>query len=193
MKIENYREFVQMLTVVFDNFEKELSPSKTDFWWQLMQRYDIEALRDAFNRHCVNPDNGQWIPKPADIVKLIDGGTLDAALLAWSKVDRAVRSTGPYPSVTFDDPIIHAVISDMGGWIRINEATDDGWPFIGKEFQSRYRAYKTAGGVGEFPQKLIGISDASNRQAGMEDSPVKAVGNGKTRVVSLKKPDKTES
>jgi hypothetical protein len=195
MKIEDHRPFVEMLAVVFDNYGKELSPALTDFWWQLMQPYDLPALRDAFNRHCVNPDNGQWVPKPADIVKLIEGGTKDSALLEWSKVDRAVRSIGPWESVTFDDPITATVIADMGGWIRLNEGTDDDWPFKAKEFEARYRAYKTAGGVAQAPQKLVGIADAVNRQTGIDDRPVVIAGNGKNRAppltkdVALKPPD----
>lgn len=189
MKIENHAQFVEMLAVVFDNYSKELSPALADFWWSLMQTYDLQAVRDAFNRHCINPDNGQWVPKPADIVKLIDGGTLDAALIAWSLVDLSVRSIGPWKSVSFEDKIINAVIADMGGWPRMNEDSDEDWPFKAKEFQTRYRGYKTTGGAAAFPEKLIGLTDMANRQAGAEDSPVTFIGSRRTGPLALKKPD----
>ena len=67
---------------------------------------DLRAVADALNRHAVNPDNGQFLPKPADIVRLINGNTVDRALVAWSTVERAIRSTGPYQSVVFDSPEI---------------------------------------------------------------------------------------
>jgi hypothetical protein len=185
MKTEDRPDFLKMLAVVFDAYGKNLSDAVAEFWWNLMQPYDLPALRDAFNRHCVNPDNGQWAPKPADIVKLIDGGSMDGALLAWSKVDRAVRSIGPWESVMFDDPITGTVIADMGGWIRLNEGTDDDWPFKAKEFEARYRAYKTAGGITQPPPKLVGIADATNRQTGMPDRPAVVAGNGKNSTPAL--------
>jgi len=124
VKADDRQDFKKMLEVIFDSYQRDLSEGVLELWWTLMQPYDAPAVRDAFNRHCVNPDNGQFCPKPADVVKLIGGGTMDGALIAWSKVDRAMRTIGPYETVVFDDPIIHAVLSDMGGWIELGKRTD---------------------------------------------------------------------
>lgn len=35
-------------------------------------------------------------------------------MVAWNKVDKAVRQVGAWTSVMFDDALIHRVISDMG-------------------------------------------------------------------------------
>jgi hypothetical protein len=91
----------------------------------------------------VNPDNGQFIPKPADLVKLMQGSTADSAMQAWTKLDFAVRCVGVYASVSFDDPIINVVINDMGGWVKFGTKSVDEWPFVSNEFVKRYRAYKT--------------------------------------------------
>src|SRR6266850_1493447 len=91
-------------------YGKDCSTFALDVWWAAMRPYDLSAVREALGRHCVNPDNGQWMPRPADVVRLTEGSTMDAAMTAWSKVDRAVRHVGCYRSVAFDDPLIHAVL-----------------------------------------------------------------------------------
>lgn len=133
-----------------------------EIWWKAMAPFDLAAIRDALNRHCMNPDNGQFCPKPADVVRLIEGGTVDASLVAWTKVDRAVRSIGTYDTVAFDDPIIHAVVSDMGGWIEFGRWTESEWPFKAKEFETRYRRYRIKGKIETYPGKLLGRVDLEN-------------------------------
>lgn len=135
-------------------------------WWEAMKPYDLTAVRDAMNRHAVNPDNGQFCPKPADVVKLIRGGTKDAALLAWAKVDQAVRSVGTYRSVCFDDPLINAVLADMGGWIALGQVDEDDLPFRAKEFENRYRGYVLRGPLVDYPRALPGIAERDNAALG---------------------------
>ena len=169
--------FVELLAGVYGFYSKDLSRFSIEVWTTAMRPYDFAAVKDALNRHCINAEGGQWVPKPADVVKLIEGGSQDAALLAWSKVDRAVRLVGPHQSVCFDDPIIHAVIRDMGGWGQICSKTDDEWPFVGNEFQTRYRGYRLRRSDKEFPRALIGIAEAQNRREGFAPPDVILIGD----------------
>lgn len=162
------KEFGIVLAGVFTLYGKQLSPALFGIWWESMRPYDFAAVKDALNRHAVNPDNGQFLPKPADVVKLIGGGTLDAALVAWSKVDRAVRSVGTYESVCFDDALINAVLRDMGGWVMFGTKTEDEWPFVAREFENRYRGYCTRGRVPDYPRYLAGIHERDNSQQGFD-------------------------
>ena len=131
-----------------------------------MQRFDLVAVRDALGRHCMNPDSGQWLPKPADVVKLLEGGTLDAAQIAWSKVQRAIESVGTYQSVVFDDAAIHLALTDMGGWILLGQVKLDELPFKQKEFENRYRAYRLRGAPESYPKMLPGIVARDNGAKG---------------------------
>ncbi len=133
-------------------------------WWNALKQYDLPAVREGLNRHMQNPDTGQYMPKPADVIKFIGGTTQDGALLAWAKVDRAVRMVGTYQSVAFDDPAINAVLQDMGGWIALGTKSEDEWPFVAKEFENRYRGYRLRGEF-EFPKWLPGIAEAHNAQS----------------------------
>jgi hypothetical protein len=167
--IESERDrFYELISDVYAFYRVDCSVFALGIWWESCKAFDFAAVKDAMNRHAVNPDNGQFLPKPADVVKLIGGGTMDGALIAWSKVDRAMRTIGPYETVVFDDPIIHAVLSDMGGWIELGKRTDDDWPFRAKEFEARYRGYRTRGRIEHYPDKLPGIIDATNAPNGFD-------------------------
>jgi hypothetical protein len=142
-----------------------------------MKPYDYRAVADALNRHCVNPDSGQFAPKPADVVKMLQGSTQDSALVAWAKVDRAVRSCGTYNSVVFDDPIIHRVIMDMGGWVQVGGKDEKEWPFVAKEFETRYRGYKMRNETPEYQRVLTGIAESQNNRVGHKSNPPVLIGH----------------
>lgn len=154
--------FYKLVGDVYAFYRVDCTPFALGVWWESCKPFDAAAVKDAFNRHAVNPDNGQFVPKPADIVKLIGGGTQDGALVAWSKVDKAIRSVGPWQSVCFDDPIIHAVIRDMGDWPNLCNTGEKDYPFKAKEFETRYRGFRIKGQIGEYPRHLVGIAEGHN-------------------------------
>lgn len=166
MREDDRKPFVELLTAAMDVYGKDMSKSLMYVWWSALERFDYAAVRGAFSAWMQNPDSGQFAPKPADIIRMIEGTTGDKAMLAWSKVDKAVRILGHYQSVAFDDPIIHCVIDDMGGWISLaSTPTDKDLEFRGKEFVTRYRAYALRG-VDEYPAYLVGESESTNGRNG---------------------------
>jgi hypothetical protein len=165
---EDKKEFAQFMGGMFAVYNKEVSPMLLRIWFEALRQYDLKAVKDALARHLLNPDNGQFLPKPADVVKLIGGTTIDTALEAWSAVDNAVRTVGTYRSVAFADPIIHKVIQDMGGWVALGNKKEDEWAFVAKEFQTRYRGIKTTGQPVDAPAQLTGIAAQQNSVAGIQ-------------------------
>jgi len=170
-------QFAMIITGLAEMYRTEISDGAMGLWFQAMQAYDIEAISAAASAHISSPDSTSFMPVPADIIKMIGGTSKDSAFLAWSKVDKAVQRVGNHKSVVFDDPLIHAVISDMGGWISLGEKDEDEWPFIGNEFKARYQGYKSRGELPEYNGKLIGLSEANNRTAGFEIAPPVLIGD----------------
>jgi len=174
---ESYRKSLyDLVSDVYSFYRTDCTKFALSIWWEACKGFDFATVKDAFNRHAMNPDNGQFLPKPADIIKLIGGGTMDGALTAWSKVNKAIRTIGPYQSVVFDDPIIHKVISDMGGWIHFGEITEDELPFVAKEFENRYRGYRIRGELDDVPDKLLGLTDADRARKGFESEQPIGIG-----------------
>lgn len=168
------------MVALAEYYNREISEGLIGMYWQGLEHYDLAAIREALNRHMQNPDSGQFMPKIADISKMLGGSTQDAALRAWAKVDQAVRRVGTYADVAFDDPIIHRVLHDMGGWIALGTRSEDEWPFVAKEFENRYRGYRIQGGVKDYPTVLIGIAGAHNRKGGHETQPPMLIGDADT-------------
>ncbi len=177
MNTHDFEAFRDVLHGVHDFYERQPSSFAVDVWWEALRPYDLKAVTRAFSLHTVNPDTGQFMPKPADIVRMIAGRTQDSALQAWSKVDRAVRTVGVYESVVFDDALIHRVLEDMGGWIALGMKGEDEWPFIAKEFEGRYRAYALRKECGEYHRVLIGVNEAQNARSGFKSMPPLLLGN----------------
>lgn len=171
------RDFAALMAALGDYYVRELSDAVIGMYWQGLERYDIAAVRDALNRHMHNPDTGQFFPKIADISRMLAGTTQDAALVAWSKVDQGVRKIGTYADVVFDDPLVHRVLHDMGGWMALGTKSEDEWPFVAKEFENRYRGYRMRSERPEYPPVLIGIAGAHNRKGGHQVQPPMLIGN----------------
>lgn len=176
-KQTDYVHFLELLCGIADYYGKSLSEGVQELYWQGLQQYDIGPVEKALWEHTQNPDNGQFMPKIADVTRNLQGRTTDQASLAWSKVDSAVRRVGTYSDVVFDDPIIHRVIADMGGWIKFGTMTDEEWPFTGNQFRTRYQGYKMRGEIPEYQPVLIGIANAHNGKEGFRTQPPMLIGN----------------
>ena len=75
MKIEEFEAFAEGIAGVMSFYARDLSRFAMDVWWNALRPFDLKAITDAFNRHLTNPDAGQFPPKPADIVRMVDSAT----------------------------------------------------------------------------------------------------------------------
>ena len=162
--LEEKRRFAALITGLSDYYKSEVSRAVLGIYWEGLRHYSYEAIEKACWAHTQLPDEaGRWMPRNSDIIKMIEGNTVDQAAQAWSKVDTAIRVRGTWDDVIFDDAIIHRVIADMGGWVQLGSHNDEKWPFIGKEFQTRYRSFRSRGvAVTDYPARLTGMANAHN-------------------------------
>jgi len=179
MKPQDNAKLARLVADVSAFYRHDFSEFAASVWIAAMGPYDFAAVADAFSRHAVNPDGGKFMPKPADIVRMLAGSTQDSALAAWAKVDRAVRTVGTYRSVVFDDPLIHRILTDMGGWSLVGMKNEDEWPFVRNEFVNRYRGFRERSGTPDYPRHLIGMAEANNSRAGMAVEAPTLVGDVK--------------
>lgn len=159
MKVDEFEKFGQMLVAVGDLYGKTMGDMAIGIYFNALKEYDFAAVRQAFDRYVKNPDSGQFMPKPADLIRMMSGTSLDSAMDAWAKVDKAVRQIGPYHNVVFDDPLIHRAIADIGGWIALGSKTDDDWPFVARDFQNVYKGYAHRSETPEFDPVLTGLAE----------------------------------
>jgi hypothetical protein len=176
VRVDDFQKFHDGIAGVMSFYGKSLSAFALDVWWTALKVYDLAAIVDAFNRHLANPDAGQFAPKPADIIRILQGSSQDAAFGAWAKVDLAVRRVGTYCDVVFDDALIHRVIQDMGGWMALGTKAENEWPFVAREFENRYRGFRSRGEHPQYPPVLIGIATAHNFRKGYKNGTPVLIG-----------------
>lgn len=179
MRSTDRKQFAATLAAVYSLYRSELSEAVLQMWWGALSGYEIEAIASALTAHTSNPDTGQFLPKPADVVKMLGGTTKDAAIVAFAKVVDGVKSAGSWSSVAFDDPIIHRVLEDLGGWTVVCATTEKEWPFLEKRFVDAYRAWRQKGDVPPHPPRLAGRTEIANVAAGYTDAevPLRLIGN----------------
>lgn len=177
-----FADVMQAMAVVYD---KTIAPPLLEIYWRVLQHYTLEEVKFALTTHLSNPDTGQFMPKPADVVKYLEGNTKTQAMRAWEKVAGAFSAVpgGTYSTVCFDDPLINKTIEDMGGWPAMGRIGEDELPFKIAEFERRYQSYVLKAPA-RYPQKLFGVLDNENIQNGFTAQEVQFVGDQqKARIV----------
>ncbi len=167
--------FQENLTATMAMYGKTVSEWEIKVWAKSLERFDDDTKCRALQNHIQNPDNGQFPPKVADIIKLIEGDSKDRAMLAWGKAYTAITQVGQYEDVCFDDGVIHTVIDEMGGWAKFCLMKSDDIGYMQHRFcelyRSNYRVDKP------HPKFLLGVSGEQNRLSGQKVNPPVPIGD----------------
>lgn len=158
MQRTDFPRFTTALIAVAELFNKELSEAAIAMWWKLLEGYEIEQITRALHACVSNPDNGQFMPKPADVIRVLQGTSTDRSFLAWGHVLGAMSAVGAYQNVAFDDPATHAAIEDVGGWAKLCRMEVKELSFAQHRFCSSHKAYTNKGEF-DYPRVMLGDRD----------------------------------
>lgn len=163
MNVEHdYEKLLELLNDALAPYEKSVTARAGMIWFEALKHYSLAEVAQGLTAHIANPEKGQFAPKPADVIANIDLTTEALAMAAWAKVDRSVKMVGAYRSIVFDDPIIHVVIVDLGGWIKLCQTNDEkDFGFIGADFRKRYTVYMRHP-PDVYPGLLVGLTQLHN-------------------------------
>lgn len=131
-------QFEEILTGLAEIFDTELSDIKVDIYFEALKDMSLDDFRAAANtvaRTC------KFFPKPVEFREQVLIGLDVQASLAYEKVEKAFRKPGIYKTVVFDDPVIHAVIQNLGGdkgWIEYNNLLEKDVKWWRKDFEKKY-------------------------------------------------------
>lgn len=176
MKPGDKAKFLEVLAGVHDFYGKELSEFAGTVWMQSVQGFELADVTRALSAHLMDPERGQFMPKPSDLVRQLQGTQADRSLIAWGKVLDAMQRVGAYESVAFDDAAIHAAIMDMGGWSQVCRTKLDDLPFVQRRFTDAHKAYSSRGTF-DYPGHLPGLHEAANAMAGQRVKPPMLIGD----------------
>lgn len=174
--------FIELITDALAFYGQEATKFTLSVWWQACSPFDLEQVRKALTAHAMDPQNGRFAPKPADLVLQLQGTQTDRSLVAWGDVLDAMQRIGQYESIVFADLAIHAAITDMGGWAALCTAPVKDMPFTQKRFTDLHRTYSKRPDLCTVLY-LVGVSELDNRAAGFPvSSPVRV---GRAPVLAL--------
>jgi len=147
------------LAEVAELYGATISPAAVGLWYSALEPYEAEQVHKAFAAHMRDPDGGRFMPKPAHLMKFLEGNATDQAALAWGKALEAAGSVGAYTDVIFDDPAIHATIEDLGGWPKFCRTETAELSYLQHRFTQSYQAYARKGDFA-YGRKLHGDRSA---------------------------------
>ena len=104
MQASDRNDFNALIASVMAYYKQDVSKFALGLWWEACAGVELEQVAKAMSTHAKDPERGQFPPKVADIVRLLQGTPIDRAQLAWGKVLDAIQRVGNYSDVVFDDP-----------------------------------------------------------------------------------------
>lgn len=177
MKDEDLARFSTAFLVMADScYDKKQVPAETVIiYFEGLKEFSLDAVLRAMREHTSTPVRCKFWPKPGCIKELISGSRATEALRAWTKVEKTIRSYGRYRSVVFDDGAIHAVIDEMGGWVKLCDVqSEKDLEFVRHGFCKRYEV--TSSDL-EFPAVLLGVLDSESVREGRQKRAPMLIGD----------------
>ena len=169
MQDTDYAEFCELMQFATETTQaKPMSQGALELYFGLLLPYSITDVTKAISSHL---RQSSFMPRPADIIKSIDGTPEERASLAWAKTLKAIADVGTYQSVIFDDPYIHYAVGRMGGWIQMGKIEEDQLRFVARDFERYYQEashLRLSWNSPELQKTLIGITDAHATAKGLE-------------------------
>lgn len=154
MNERDEEKLIELVSDALSYWKAPVSEFALKVWVEACKPYTLEQVSKAIQAHAVDPERGQFAPKVADIVRQLSGTVTDQAAIAWGKALDAAARVGAYQDVCFDDPIIHSVITDLGGWPAFCRSDTDELGYLQHRFTDGYRAYTAK--QAPHPAKLTG-------------------------------------
>lgn len=167
-KHEKNERFLFCMAALAEATGQEANPMKIKVYAQGLNDIPVDDIERAC-QHIIRTRTTATFPKVAEIREAIHGKASDKAVLAVQVIEKATEK-GPYSSIVFDDPYIHATIHALGGWEHVCEisAIPDEWKFFKKDIERVYGAMLTKSIPSDTPLRLAGYCERVNSAAGYD-------------------------
>lgn len=155
MQASDKKEFALLIAGVYAYHRQPCSDALIGMYWRGCQRWDFEQVQQAIDALTRDAEAGKFPPKIGDLTRVLEGTHTDRAQLAWGKTLEAMSRVGAYTDVVFDDPAIHAVVEDLGGWPKLCRTETSELGYVQHRFCESHRAYVGRGRF-EYQRRLAG-------------------------------------
>lgn len=170
MKKEDKKEFGKILVVTGEIYDKQITASLIKVYFEVLKDYTLDELKRALELHIKDREEGKFFPRPSNFINQIEADEGVLAILAWDKAYKGIKQGAYYDTMIFDDPVIHMVITQMGGWIEFSDLLIKDTPYRRAEFIKLYKHFQKH--PIDAPKRLAGFHEMNNRREGyLKDIP----------------------
>jgi len=166
MNDSSKKEFSEIMLATGEIYNKTLTKTLMAMYFDDLKSFTIEQVSESLRKHRLDPKSGQYFPKPADIVRNINGASIskeDRALVAWMAVEAAIASVGSYGTLKLEDKQAMMAVKAIGSWQQLCATDRDKLAFKRQEFIANYRALENTP-VEMLPESLPGIAELENQR-----------------------------
>lgn len=166
MNDNDKKEFAALLVTAGELYDKTITNALIRLLFDALSRYSIDQVKAAMRVHMLDPDAGRFFPRPADLVRHLEGTSkqreqadADLAELGWQELMAHFRKWGhrqPFFGQNPDelvfkpsDPRSSAALDMIGGYRSLKNINESDLKWKKKEF---VEAFGTVGRVD--PQRL---------------------------------------
>jgi hypothetical protein len=172
-------KFKELIAAINETYGEQFSQAQTLLWWNMFKPHSIQVFEQAVYQHMACPDTGMFTPKPANIMKFINGTSKqneqaldDKSEIAWHVIEGEIRRIGSHTTLRMEDRQALAAVKAIGGWKKICGLTISELTWAHKEFVAAYKNYERTD-VNLLPDKLPGRIHLENnkrdQQGGMKN------------------------
>lgn len=165
------QEFRSMMMAAGEVYGKEITKPLLQMYFAALNAMTIQQAQAAMMAHMQNPDNGQFFPKPADLLRVVIGTSKqqeaaveDRASIAWACIVRDVRRLGSYGTLSLDDKQALAAVKAIGGWRDLCMCEESKMEWKRKEFIRMYETFERTP-LEALPSSLPGLIELSEHKA----------------------------
>lgn len=177
------KQIIDQLVILAEAFGLSVSDARMGIYAEMLADLPIEKIKAGIITIIKTRTFGGNLPTVAEIREAIDseGVPLESrAAIAWDKAMYALHSHGTYQSIKFDDPLIHHIIVQWGGWAEFGNWPADQTHWKRRDFMKLYEQYAKNGGLPEPRQHLIGVAEYENQVHSPEFVPAPIMVSGST-------------
>lgn len=154
------KDFAKIMGILSEVYDKEVTKVMFDVYYDCLKDFSFENLKSATMR-TIKTNVYNVMPKPAELLKFLEGSTDDKAFIAWGTAVEAVSKCGYTHDPVFDDPIIsNCIVHICGGWVKFCQLNTKDIHYYQKRFTDAYKSFSNIGIDKE--KKLIGFINNSN-------------------------------
>lgn len=171
MQEQDKDAFTEMMMAAGEVYGKVITVPMIKMYFAALGPMSVEQVQCAMMAHLQNPDNGQFFPKPADLIRQLSGTSKqqeaaieDKASMAWACIERDIRRIGSYGTLKMDDKQALAAVKAIGGWQSLCQTETSKMEWKRKEFIRMYETFERTP-LDALPASLPGRIEMSEKKA----------------------------